>query len=347
MILQETAYWCLATEIYPDIASNRLIPSVSDFSAIHKRKRKEMRGLLRHINMTTYCVADLDTVVDAWVQWMDFRVVESGEVTADLCAVWDTPAMQGMRYAILQPASGTEVYLRYIETGENLPFGAPMYCGWTANEFLAEDVDELARKLEGSPFKLIGGPNDLFPRAKAPRAIQAIGPSGELVYFTRMLPGGTVNALKGAKSFVDRTFNVISAGHNIEAMRHFYHDLLHQKMNAPISMYIPYLAEACGVPGDTIFHIQVAKIRVRRSIVELDQFPASVAARPRTAGQLPPGFSMVSFYVDNLDNLPVELRAAPKAIESKVYGGCRSAVAIGAAGEWLELIERKIDRSRD
>jgi len=306
-----------------------------------------MRGMLRHVNMVTYCIADLDQVVSAWTEWMDFSVIERGEISATLGDIWDAPAMAGMRYTILQPASGTEVYLRYIETGENLPFGAPMYCGWTANEFLAEDVDELARHLDGSPFKLIGGPNDLFPRAKAPRAIQVIGPAGELVYFTRMLPGGTVNALKGAKSFVDRTFNVISAGHDIEAMRRFYQETLHQKMNAPISMYIPYLAEACGAPGDTVFHIQVAKIRVRRSIVELDQFPANVPMRPRAAGQLPPGLSMVSFYVDSLDDLPLEFRAPPQAVGGPVYGDARTAVAVGAAGEWLELLERKVDRSRD
>jgi hypothetical protein len=50
---------------------------------------------------------------------------------------------------------------------------------------------------------------------------------------------------------------------------------------------------------------------------------------------------MVSFFVDKLDDLPIGFRAEPQILEGVVYDGCRVAVAEGAAGEWLELIERE------
>ncbi len=48
---------------------------------------------------------------------------------------------------------------------------------------------------------------------------------------------------------------------------------------------------------------------------------------------------MVSFAVECLDDIPVEFRAAPKAVPDQPYQGRRAAVIEGPAGEWLELIE--------
>ena len=46
--------------------------------------------------------------------------------------------------------------------------------------------------------------------------MQMVGPSGEIVYFTRILPGGSQYGLKGAKSAIDRAFITGPAGEWLE-----------------------------------------------------------------------------------------------------------------------------------
>ena len=56
-------------------------------------------------------------------------------------------------------------------------------------------------------------------------------------------------------------------------------------------------------------------------------------------GHLPPSTSVVSFYVDSLDEIDVAWRKEPAVIDSFPYNSRRVGVTIGVAGEWIELIE--------
>jgi hypothetical protein len=47
----------------------------------------------------------------------------------------------------------------------------------------------------------------------------------------------------------------------------------------------------------------------------------------------------VSFIVEDLDAMKLEFRAEPRALKSFPYNGRRTAVTVGPAGEWLELLE--------
>jgi len=306
---------------------------------LRNNKARMPKRLLQNIRTVIHNVADLNRSKQAWADITGFSIIDEGTLPESLCAAWNAPAAAGSPYVLFATGNKEPFHLRLVETGNTLPFGSPMHYGWMANELLAEDVDELTPRLHDSEFTVIGGPHDLFPRAKAPRAVQTTGPDGELVYFTRIIAGGTVNALKPAESYVDRSFNLIAAGPDIELMRQFYEDTLGQRMNAPIVFRIPYLAAACGVTPDTPFHIQVAKIGTRRSIIELDQLPGNASPRPQGDGELPPGIAMVGFNVSDLDALPVAPRAAPAAVDCAPYNGARVAVIEGPAGEWLELIE--------
>jgi hypothetical protein len=48
---------------------------------------------------------------------------------------------------------------------------------------------------------------------------------------------------------------------------------------------------------------------------------------------------MASFEVPSLDKLKVPFVAPPATLKGRLYGGARSALAVGPAGELLELIE--------
>lgn len=298
--------------------------------------------LLREIEIVTHCVEKLETAESAWASVLGYATVERGRLGADLCAAWQAPAARGERYCLMQPASAEAVYLRFIETGER-GHAPPATWGWTATELLVTDPDDLALRLRGTGFRHLGGPGDLYARPNAPRAMQVLGPSGELIYFTRLLPGGSRYGLKQARSYVDRPF-IVTVGSPPGTRTHdFYGELLGHRILERVPFVNPILAALCSAPPDTLFPTAVASIPGRRFLVELDEFPAQVGPRPLQPGRLPQGMAMVSFTVrsidDFLDRTRLAPRAAARALDGLPYQGRRALVIEGAVGEWLELIE--------
>ena len=164
--------------------------------------------------------------LETWSRYLDYELRDSGTLPAELCDVWGTTRETGKRYAVMAPASGAEVYIRFVATGERPGYWPPVTWGWNATEILVQDPDELALELNDSPFRRFGGPMDLTRQPKAPRAMQTCAPSGAIVYFARLLPGGSRYGLHGARSKVDRVFNVILGGPSFETMSAFYRDEL-------------------------------------------------------------------------------------------------------------------------
>jgi catechol 2,3-dioxygenase-like lactoylglutathione lyase family enzyme len=308
--------------------------SSTGYSALGERLK-----LLRHVSIVTHCVPELDPVVAAWRQYLDYRPVAQGTLDPGLCAAWATPRAAGQRYCLLAPASGQPSFIRFVETEDPGGYGPPMTWGWNATELLVTDVDGLARQFRGSPFTVMGGPGDLYPRPKAPRAMQVRGPSGELIYFTRLLPGGSRYGLKPAVSPVDRVFIVTVGGPSSDALHHFYGGTLGLRIMDRTPFLNSILAEGCGVAPTTPFPTSIARIPGRSFLVEMDQYPPGVEPRPRRPGHLPRGMAMVSFLVRDLGQVPVPLRAPARPVEGLPYRGRRVGVIEGAAGEWLELIE--------
>jgi hypothetical protein len=293
---------------------------------------------LRFLQIVTHCVESIDVAVSSWTKWLGYQVVDEGCLDTQLCAVWATPQSMGQRYCVLQPASGAEVFIRFVENGIANHYTPASY-GWSATELLVTDPDRLLRDLADSPFTHVAGPADLFAQKKAPRALQMSGPSGELLYFTRILPGGSRYGMKGAVSPVDRPFIVPLGGPSMDEMRHFYGEKLGLRTMEPMLFINGIMARACNVDSRTPFSMSIAPLPGRRFLIEIDALPGGLEYRPTPPGQLPCGMAMVSFLVKRLEDIPGTPRAEPKTIQALPYKGRRTAVIQGCAGEWLELIE--------
>ena len=293
---------------------------------------------LRFLKIVTYSVESIDTARSAWTDWLGYKLVEEGRLDTKLCAAWNTPQSIGQRYCLLQPASGAEVFMRFVENGIHNDYTPASY-GWCATELLVTDPDQLLHDLKTSPFTHIAGPTNLFEHEKAARAMQMRGPSGELLYFTRILPGGSRYGMKGAVSTVDRPFIVPVGGPSMAAMHSFYGDQLGLRAMQPIPFINGIMARACGVDLHTPFSMSIAPIPGRRFLIEMDELPTGLRHRPRPPGQLPCGMAMVSFLVERLEDIPCALDAEPSIVQTLPYHGRRTAIIQGPAGEWLELIE--------
>ncbi len=300
--------------------------------------------MLKSIAIVTLLVRSLAPVESAYEEHLGYETVRRGTLSPELTGTWGTPGMAGREYILMQPASGAEVYLRFVRMPADLADAPPfMTHGWNATELLVQDPDALADKLRDSPFRVIGPPADLTPGPDAPRAMQVLGPAGELLYLTRIIPGGTSFDLGSARTPVDRVFITVVAGPSLTVLRDYYGRQLGLPLSDNLYWPIEVLARAHGLPLDTPFPLAVA-ILPRHYLVELDEYPRTVVPRPRSDELLPAGMAMVSFTVDTLTagTDAIEWRQPPQAIADFPYRGRRVAVTVGPAGEWLEVIETRV-----
>jgi len=292
--------------------------------------------VLKSILIVTISVLNLGTVEDAYREQLAYEVVERGVVSAQLGGAWDAPAMAERGYLLMRPESGAPVYLRFVEN-EAADGYAPMATyGWNATELLVIDPDALAERLSDSPFAIIGPPKDLWAAPNAPRAMQTLGPGNEVLYLTS-------NDQFETDTFVDRMFIMVLGGQSMQAMSAFYRDTFGLAVGEPTPFKITVISQAQERPADTTYPLAVATVS-QDFLIELDEYPADTPARPILPGYLPPGTAMVTFEIGgDLDDLAVEWRAQPREIEAFPYDGREVGVTVGAAGEWIELIEVDAD----
>ncbi|MEZ5532525.1 MAG: VOC family protein [Steroidobacteraceae bacterium] len=293
--------------------------------------------MLETIVAVTLSAPDLGATERAYATQLGYTVVERAEVSRSLAAGWGARAMKGRDYVLMQPASGANVYLRIVDADEPPATYAPLRTfGWNANEILVEDPVELAPLLK-EPFRIIGAPRPLDFNPKI-IAMQVTGPAGEVDYFTRIPPTGSVFDLGSAKSFVDRTFIVVAGGPDIDASRAFYRDVLKMPVTEPSGTKIQVLQDAYGLARDT--STPIAIVRFPSSfLIELDQYPPAAVQRPVRRGHLPPGLAMVSFAVKSFEGTRLPWKVKPAARPEAPYHGRRAGVLAGPSGELIELIE--------
>lgn len=292
--------------------------------------------MLSAIVAVTLLVPDVDAVERAYQQVLEYQTVERGHLPADQAASWGAEGLAGRAFAVLQPASREPVYIRMVET-DAAPGPALKALGWNATEILVEDPARLEPRLQDSPFRVIGPPEPLdFNPAVI--AMQALGPAGELLYFTRMPVGVSKFGLGSASSFVDRVFIVVLAVHDLRGTLDFYAATFGLSVTEPATTRVAILAEAWGLPREHPFLLGIVRLP-ERFLIEVDEYPAAAPPRTATDGELPSGMAMVSFAVPSLEPYTEQLLAPPTALAGMPYSGRRAGVMRGPGGEHIELIE--------
>ncbi len=295
--------------------------------------------MLTAIECVTMTAPDIALVERAYTSVLRFRVLRRGVIGGALAESWNAPRMAGRSYVLLGPESGAPCLLRIVEAPGTDGYAAMLTHGWNINELLVQDPDALAARLAASEFRILSMPRalDFNP---AIRAMEVLGPAGELLYLTRMPEGGGAGGIRAtAETLVDRTFIVALGGPDLEAMRSFYRDVLGLPVSKTFAVGVPALNEAWQrSPGEKV-PLALAPISEAYA-VELDEYPGSTAPRPCRPGELPPGIAMVSFSVKSI---PHDLAGIDKLQRHPVepYDGRRSAVLRGPAGELIELIESR------
>lgn len=293
--------------------------------------------MLTAILSVTLCAPDLTAIEAAYTTYLNYRVAERGQVSEALAGHWHAPALAGRDFLLLQPASGAEVYLRFVQA-EPVPGYAPLKTyGWNATEILVQNPDALAERLADSPFQIIGPPRNLSSSEHI-RAMQVLGPAQELLYLTYVAPDEPAFNLGTAQTEVDRVFIVVVGGTDLAALRQFYGEQLHMPVTAPFNVRVSVLSQAHGLDSEQLHPLALAQMS-GKFLVELDQYPAGTVDRPCRLGELPPGVAIVSFGVKSLAALDVSWLSAPQVLLESPYRNRRAGFLRGPAGELIELVE--------
>jgi len=289
------------------------------------------------IAAVTIATPDLAGSVAAYCDYLGYEVLTREPVQAAVARQWGVPTLAGRAAALLGPGGAHDSVLRFVESPVASGYTPFRHVGWNAAEHVVQDCDAAALKLADSPFRIIGPPADLSFTDRI-RALQAVGPSNEVLYLTQVkgpVPGFD---LPTARHFVDRVFIMILGGADLEALLEFYHAHFGTPKPAAMDTVISVISAAYGQPLATKHKLSAVPIG-HQSYIEADQMPAAVTPRPQLPGDLPPAISMVSFEVPAL---PASLPwvATPTALTGAPYSGRRAGGLHGAAAEWIELIEQ-------
>ena len=101
--------------------------------------------MLKLILIVTTCAPDLGAMEGAYTEFLNYAVVDRGQVPQALAAAWDAPRMANRDYVLLQPESEANIYLRFVQSDAIDGYDAMETFGWNATEILVKDPDELAR----------------------------------------------------------------------------------------------------------------------------------------------------------------------------------------------------------
>lgn len=292
--------------------------------------------MLGPILAVTLAVPDLAAVERAYGDTLGYQVVDRGEISASVSELWDSSAVTGRPFLVMQPASGADVHFRFVQSPPVPGYSALKTLGWNANELLVEDVDAMPERLKESGFEIVAMPRNLSTTDDI-KAMQAYGPAGEMIYFTTIK--NPAFGLGQAESFVDRVFIVINGGRTMQSHLDFYGGVLGLELADPQPVRMSALNKIYGYDSEEMHPLSTANIG-GPFMIELDQYPDIAIERPILPNDIPPGISIVSFQVDSLDSVPVDFRSDVSSPEGFPYGGGRAGVIVGPNGEWLELVER-------
>jgi len=291
------------------------------------------------LRSATLVATDAAAAAARYVDWLDYRIVETGRLDTGLAASWRAPASAGRPYVIVRPASGKQVDLRFVEGDAVATFRPLRSFGWAAIELCVTDVRACHASLQGGPFEIIGPPSE-NPGLPAIHPMQLRGPDGEIVYLTQILQGGPGSGLPEAHSAVDQLFIAVLACADMAASAEWFRQQLGLAIATPFEIPYRMLNQAFGLPADQRHRLTTAD-QAGEICLEFDQYPGAAVPRPFVEGQLPPGMAVCTLTHPDLDAIPGPWLSAPATRNGTIYEGRRVGVLRSPEGALIEVIAQE------
>ncbi len=298
---------------------------------------------MKLLRSATLSVADLDRSIATYSDWLDYELIEESVLGTTLAQHFQAPQSAAQRMAVMRPASGADIFLRFVENDRHPDYQPLRTYGWAAIEICVSDV--LAaneRMLEAPMFEIIGPPREI-EGLDAIYPMQMKGPDGEIVYLTQIRDDLPAFDLPRATSLIDHLFILVMANRDLPAAlqwmkRYTGMDIGREAMEIVYTM----LANAFDLPHEEL-HTIATMIHGRDVFLELDQYPAAATERPCHPGKLSPGIAVGSFLHPDFDDLAAnagDVATGPiYEAQGAIYGGQPAITIRNPDGALIELIK--------
>ncbi|CAI8442442.1 MAG: Uncharacterised protein [Halieaceae bacterium] len=251
--------------------------------------------MLKSILMVWVLAHNLALTQEAYEDYLGYRSVDAGVMSAELAAAIDRPELADRRFVTMMPRSGPQVGLRLVE-GDTSGYVPMKRVGWSAIELLVQDPEQLESELPGSAFRHLQGP-DFLTEQKNILAMQVTGPNQELFYLTHMIdPSKSFLQPQPSPEPVGQTFIMVMGSPDLEASLAFWRRYFDNGIVGPIPYRIGVLSDAYDLPGETLHPLALVSMSDGYGI-EIDQYPDEATAVPAPEDERG-GVILVSLSVD-------------------------------------------------
>ncbi len=292
---------------------------------------------MKLLRAATISVSDLERAVGDYAKYFDYSKIDDGVIDDDLAGSWDAPASAGRPYAIMQPASGADIFLRFIEQPAHPDYLPLRSYGWNCIEICVEDVLAANARMENSPFEVIGPPREI-EGLPAIYPMQVKGPDGEIVYLTQIRDDLPDYDLPRATAPIDRLFIFVMGCSDLDASLAWMEKHVGVQNGRDMEIVYTMIAKAYGTPEEELHRI-ATMIHERDVFLELDQYPEAAVTRKRHEGMLPPGFAVGTLWTPDFDALPGPWITPPTTRNGPIYKGRRAATIKDLDGALIEIVE--------
>ena len=288
------------------------------------------------LRSATVTVANLQRSIDLYSKYLDYKIIETDLVSSELANSWNAPEAAGHKFAVLQPASGKEIYLRFVEQPPVDGFRALRSYGWNAIEICVTDVMAVHQRLQESPFEIIGPPRENSGLANI-HPMQIKGPDEEVVFLTQINSDIPPFKLPRASSLIDQIFIMVIGCRDMVAAVDWFKTNLGFARGDEMQIAYTMLAKAYGKDLTTQYSL-TTMVDDHDVFLEVDQYPAEAQPRRKHEGLLPPGCAITTFSLPNSHSEALGDRASLFKHDGRIYSGSSSVTLVGPDGALVEVV---------
>lgn len=316
-----------------------------NLQAMPSRPWADPASLVISIAAGTVAVENVADSVRAYREGLGYVEHWRGKLSVETAEFWDAPEMAGKTAAVVGPRELQSGLIRFVELGSEFRrIESHTTLGWAALEIRAKNVDAMPGQLAGSAIMHTNGPADLKFGSGPPslRAVQFKGPSGEPLYFTQDLQFDR-SPLIGKQNVGGVFLQTLVAVPYIKT-RDLYLRSLGMQLRVEASVPRSGVARQSGAEPGKMY--RMASVRAPEyNSVQIDEYPGTIGARPRTPGYLPSGVAMCTLRVRSIELVAAALqeidvpfrRLASNSVPP--YVGTQALCCVGFSGEIIEFVE--------
>ena len=289
------------------------------------------------IRAATLTSSDIDRSIDWYSRWLDYECIEDSVFPEEVADGWNAAGAAGKRQAVLRPASGRNVYLRFIEQAPHPDYEPLKTLGWNAIEICTQDTDAVNARMVESPFTIIGPPkkiaglDSIYP-------MQVMGPDREVLYLTQINDDLPEYDLPRAQSLIDSLFILVTGSDDMERELNWLRDIVGLSPGRSMAINYTMINKAYGLPDGTQHTLATVK-HERDCFLEVDQYPSEATQRPRHEGTLYPGIAAATFQHPDFDAVLTRSGASALSPPGIIYGGKRAFSLTSPDGTLYEIVE--------